>query len=432
MSVIVVGGGFAGCAAALSAAKAGVKVTLIERMDMLLGCGLDGGLMNLNGRYTAAEELKVMGAGDIFVALESLTLRRPLLPSQGPYSYIYNISLGERTIRNLVQSSGVEIQLESRAIEVEKSGSKIVSVDVKKYDGVSGRQTARVEGDAFVDCTGTAGGVEICTRYGKGCVMCTMRCPAFGDRVSIATKAGAHELMRYREDGTPGSLSSAVTVNKQTLSPNLRQQLEEKGIMMVPLPEGLVDARRGTFLTNTNLTEDHVKNMILCDVGYGAKAIGAVYFPLQKLRTVPGFENARLINPTVGDWNAVRFVSMAPRDDALKVDGFKNLFCAGEKSGPMVGICEAIVTGTLAGHNAARTVFGVEPLELSRVTAIGDLIAYTNELIRKQKVKLGYSFQGGPYFEIMKKTGLYSEDKGLIEKRVREAGLKDIFSKKPQ
>ena len=57
MRVIIVGGGWAGCAAALSAKKRGAETILIERTDMLLGTGLVGGIMRNNGRYTATEEL---------------------------------------------------------------------------------------------------------------------------------------------------------------------------------------------------------------------------------------------------------------------------------------------------------------------------------------------------------------------------------------
>ena len=37
--VLVAGGGWAGCAAAIAARKAGADVTLVERTDMLLGTG---------------------------------------------------------------------------------------------------------------------------------------------------------------------------------------------------------------------------------------------------------------------------------------------------------------------------------------------------------------------------------------------------------
>ncbi|MDT8378651.1 MAG: FAD-dependent oxidoreductase [Desulfotignum sp.] len=65
MRVIVIGGGWAGCAAAVSAVKQGAEVVLLERTDMLLGTGLVGGIMRNNGRLTATEELKAMGGGSV-------------------------------------------------------------------------------------------------------------------------------------------------------------------------------------------------------------------------------------------------------------------------------------------------------------------------------------------------------------------------------
>ena len=54
--IAVVGGGFAGCGAAAAAARAGVRVTLIERSDSPGGLGLAGGSFRMSGQYTAHEE----------------------------------------------------------------------------------------------------------------------------------------------------------------------------------------------------------------------------------------------------------------------------------------------------------------------------------------------------------------------------------------
>ena len=43
--VIVTGGGWGGCAAALESARLGVRTILLERTDMLPGTGLAGGIM---------------------------------------------------------------------------------------------------------------------------------------------------------------------------------------------------------------------------------------------------------------------------------------------------------------------------------------------------------------------------------------------------
>ena len=55
MKIVIVGGGWAGCAASAQAAKSGASVTLLERTDSLLGTGLVGGIIRNNGRFTATE-----------------------------------------------------------------------------------------------------------------------------------------------------------------------------------------------------------------------------------------------------------------------------------------------------------------------------------------------------------------------------------------
>ena len=61
-----IGGGWAGCAASISAKKAGCEVVLLERTDLLIGLGNVGGIMRNNGRYTACEEAIALGANELF------------------------------------------------------------------------------------------------------------------------------------------------------------------------------------------------------------------------------------------------------------------------------------------------------------------------------------------------------------------------------
>lgn len=124
--------------------------------------------------------------------------------------------------------------------------------------------------------------------------------------------------------------------------------------------------------------DEYAENIILLDTGH-AKMMTSFY-PLEKLRKIKGLENARYEDPYSGGvGNSVRYLSIAPREDTMKVKGIKNLFCAGEKSGLFVGHTEAIVTGTLAGYNSVRHIYGKELLKLPTDLAIGDLISYTNK-----------------------------------------------------
>ena len=63
--IVIAGGGWSGCAAAIEAKKLGAEVTLLERTDMLLGTGLGGGVMRNNGRYPATEDMIAMGSGEL-------------------------------------------------------------------------------------------------------------------------------------------------------------------------------------------------------------------------------------------------------------------------------------------------------------------------------------------------------------------------------
>ena len=68
IKIVVVGGGWGGCAAAIAAVKAGAEAVLLERTDMLLGTGLVGGIYRNNGRQTAAEEMTALGGGGLAAA----------------------------------------------------------------------------------------------------------------------------------------------------------------------------------------------------------------------------------------------------------------------------------------------------------------------------------------------------------------------------
>ena len=122
---------------------------------------------------------------------------------------------------------------------------------------------------------------------------------------------------------------------------------------------------------------------------------------------------------------------MAPRSNALKVEGVDNLFCAGEKAGLLVGHTEAIVTGVLAGYNAVQYAEGKEPLTLPESTLIGDAIAYVKkEMETEEGRSRKYTFSGSVYFERMKKIGRYSTDAEEISSWVEQAGMLGVFNAK--
>jgi len=156
------------------------------------------------------------------------------------------------------------------------------------------------------------------------------------------------------------------------------------------------------------------------------------YYPLKKLRKIKGLENAKYIDPIAGGkGNSIRYLSVAPRTDSMKVVGLDNMFCAGEKSGLFVGHTEAMVTGALAGHNAIRSYLGVPLLILPRSLAVGDIIAYANEKMKSKEGRRNrYTFAGAEYFERMKKLGLYTIKVDEIKVKVERLNLTNIFNEK--
>jgi folate-dependent tRNA-U54 methylase TrmFO/GidA len=93
-----------------------------------------------------------------------------------------------------------------------------------------------------------------------------------------------------------------------------------------------------------------------------------------------------------------------------------------------VGHTEAVVTGVLAGHNAARQVLGEPLLVLPDTISIGDAISHVREQMQTEKgLGLKFTFSGSVYFERMKEIGSYTTDVAEIRRRVEAAGLTDIF-----
>lgn len=417
--VIITGGGWSGCAAAVQARKEGADVTLLERTDMLLGTGLVGGIMRNNGRFTAAEEMIAMGGGELFQVIEA-NLRHKNIKFPGhEHADLYDIGKIAGAVTRYLKEQGIHIHRKSRILHAEAEQGRLKSVTDDRGN--------TYEGDGFIDATGTAGPMNNCSRYGNGCAMCVLRCPSFGGRVSLTALAGIPEKMGKRPDGSIGSMSGSCKLYKESLSLELQKQLEQEGVAVIPVPEHLVEDHLDKKSCQQYALPEFRENMILLDTGHGK--LMTPCFPLEKLQQIPGFENARYEDPYAGGkGNSMRFFAMAPRDNTLKVLGTENLFCCGEKSGLMVGHTEAIVTGVVAGHNCVLELRGRQRLELPDTLAAGDMISFVKqEMETKEGMERKYTFSGSCYFERMKEKGLYTADIAQIQKRVRDAGLEGCF-----
>ena len=421
--VIVIGGGWAGCAAAISAKKAGAKVTLIEKTDMLIGLGNVGGIMRNNGRYTAAEENTYLGAGELFNITDKAARHSNIEFPGHSHATLYDVTKVEPMVRRLLKESKIDILLQSRVTDV--------IMEKNKIKGVLLANEETIYGDVFIETTGSTGPMGNCLKYGNGCSMCILRCPSFGPRISISQRAGVEDILGQRGDESYGAFSGSCKLNKDSLSEDIREKLNQDGVVVLPVPkEDIKLEKLDMKVCQQYALREFAENIILLDTGH-AKLM-TPFYPLEKLRKIKGLENARYEDPYSGGLgNSVRYLSIAPRNNSMKVIGIENLLCAGEKSGLFVGHTEAIVTGSLAGHNSVKLSLGMPLLELPRNLAIGDIISYANEQINtKEGLKKRYTFAGSEFFDRMKKNGHYLTDTEEIKRKISRIDLLNIYDEK--
>ena len=420
--VVVIGGGWSGVAAAIRARKSGAEVVIAEKTDLLLGLGNVGGIMRNNGRFTAAEENIALGAGELFEITDRLSTHKDVDFPGHDHASFYDVIMVEPEVRRLIKKLDIEILFMTRITDVVKEDGQL--------RGVKDSSGKVIDGDVFIETTGSTGPMGNCMRYGNGCSMCILRCPAFGPRVSITERAGLDDLTACRADGVRGAFSGSCKLEKRSLSKKLQRKLDKDGCAVIPLPKELINKDKlSKKVCRQYALDSFAENIILIDTGY-AKLM-TPYFDLEQLRSVEGFENARFADPYAGGkGNSVRYMSVGVRDEYMRARGSDNLFLGGEKSGFFIGHTEAISTGSLAGYNAARQAFGKPMLRLPESLAIGDLLSFANKVLEEEDcLDRRFTFAGGEYFQRMKDRGLYLTDPKAVRKIVDSEGLLDIYNK---
>ncbi len=420
--ILIAGGGWAGAAAAVRAAKRGADVTLAEKTDLLLGLGNVGGIMRNNGRFTAAEENINLGAGELFHITDKLAVHKNVDFPGHSHASFYDVTLTEPEVHRYLKKLGIKLRMMTRITDVIKEGEGRIKALVT-HEG------EKLEADAFIDATGSAGPMGNCMRYGNGCSMCVLRCPSFGPRVSITERAGLDDLMAVRQDGGRGAFSGSCKLEKKSLSKKLRKKLEKDGVAVIPLPPEMVNREKlARKVCRQYALDAFAENLVVIDTGH-AKLM-TPYFNLEELREIEEFKNARFADPYAGGkGNSVRYMSVGIRDGYMKAQGLENLFLAGEKSGFFVGHTEAITTGSLAGYNSVMYAEGKSMIRLPGSLAVGDIMEFSLKVMEEENcLDRRFTFAGGEYFQRMKDRGLYTTDVALIRKNVEAEGLLDVYN----
>lgn len=162
--VVVCGGGTSGITAAISAARAGAKVLLIERVGQL------GGQMNFSGPpgfsfahlFNARHEQIIAGFAEETHKrlLEEGKAIPHLLPKfRGHYTFSYvDPDWWGLLVYKMMKENGVELLLHSMVTEVIKEGNTVKGVIVEHPSGRS-----IILGKVIIDCTGEG---EVCYQAG--------------------------------------------------------------------------------------------------------------------------------------------------------------------------------------------------------------------------------------------------------------------------
>ena len=155
--VVVIGGGPAGIAAAVSAARHGARTLLVERYGFLGGMGTAGGVTNFAGLYgKRGGEMTQLVHGvvdELLARIEALGgLNKPQDGMQGRIRVrSYDTSIYKCAADQLLLDAGVELLLHALAASVVMDGARIAALVVETK---SGRVALRA--NAFIDASGDA------------------------------------------------------------------------------------------------------------------------------------------------------------------------------------------------------------------------------------------------------------------------------------
>ncbi len=154
--VIVVGGGFAGCGAAIAAAEQGMSVLLVEASNALGGAA-NVNLVNPFMRYYCREKetrkvLKVLSRGIFERIVDELEKMGGFLNKGSIYqSAVFNEEYLKLILNRMTAAAGVTLLFHAYLCDAETADGKITAVELATKSG-----KLRFSADCFIDATGDA------------------------------------------------------------------------------------------------------------------------------------------------------------------------------------------------------------------------------------------------------------------------------------
>lgn len=397
--ITVIGGGLAGCEAALQIAKRGIKVELLEmkpakktpahKSDNLaeLVCSnslkamrIDSaaGLLKEEMRrfgsvcLDAAEKSSVAAGGalavdrDIFSSIVTKTVKNHP-----------NITVKETVVTDIPENQVTVIATGplTDGELAEKIGKLCDGGNLSFYDAAAPIVTAESVDMSKAFCA---------SRYDKGgddyinCPMNKEEYTAFYNELINAESAPVH------------GFDKAPKVYEGCMPVEVLAKRGEDSIRFGPLkPVGLRDPRTGHRpWAAVQLRRENSAGTLYNLVGFQTN----LKFPEQKrvFSMIPGLNNAEFMRYGVMHRNTfINSPKLLNRELSLKVNG--DIYFAGQLSG-VEGYMESAASGIIAGINAAARVNGEKPLVLPEFTMIGALLNYICDGSVKDFQPMGANF----------------------------------------
>ncbi len=322
--VAVLGGGPAGIAAAVAAARAGRRTLLVERYGFLGGMGTAAGVTNFCGLHANVHgEMRrvVQGiASDLLMRIDRLDgLNKPHLVLGKILAQAYDTAAYKIAADDLLAAHKVDILFHALGAGVAMDGD--ARINALFVETKAGRQAVRA--DIFIDCSGDG---DLAAWAGAPYEV--------GD-------AHGHTLfpsMMFRLNG----IDPARAGDAWRTIPQLMEQAEAKGTHKFPRKAAIVRPQRSGIEWRVNFTQlkrgdgSAINGLEPDDLTRGEidgrkQAVEAFKF----LRTVPGFEKAYIVDlpPQLGIRETRRVVGFyrlsgadvlgcASFDDSIGVNGW--------------------------------------------------------------------------------------------------------------
>lgn len=382
MKVTVVGGGLAGCEAALQLAKRGLEVDLYEmRPQKMTGAHTGEQLAefvcsNSLGSYDTGvasgllkKEMQILGSYLIEIAFQNkVPAGAALAIDRNAFSSEVSQLIFKNPKINLIREELTQIPEGPAIVASGPLTSELLADSIKEFAGEEHLHffdaiAPIVEKDS-IDFSKAF----YASRYDKGeasYINCPMNKEEYENFYNILINAPKIELKDFEKKAK--FFESCLPV----------EVLASRGVDTLrygPLkPVGLVDKRTGTVnYAVVQLRQDNLSASLYNLVGFQTNLKWGAQKEL--IHSIPGLENANIIRYGVMHRNT--FVN-SPKllNKFLQCKKRNDLFFAGQITGTE-GYTESIATGMYAGINLANYLNGEKFLDLSDVTMLGALTTY--------------------------------------------------------